>query len=71
MQVAFLEVADLVDCEAHGERFQVVPCCFVFGDGGRGRAAAVVGGRGGGQVPADLGSAGEEGDVGEVEDAEG
>ncbi len=58
VQVAFLEVAEFVDREAHGEGLEVFPCCFVFGDGGGGRAAAVVGCCGGGEMPADLGSAG-------------
>ena len=43
----------------------------MFGDGrGRG-AAAVVGSTGRGEVPADGGCAGDEGDVCEINDAEG
>jgi len=66
MDEGFGKMVRFVDCEAHGDRADVVPGYFVVFYGGFFGAAAVFGGGRGGEVPFYVRGAGDEGDVVEV-----
>lgn len=68
MNLRLLEHGVAVNRQADGEEFIVLPSNLVLADDFLGGPAAVLGGRGGGEVPFHVRGAGDERDVVEVDD---
>jgi hypothetical protein len=59
MNVCFLEMVGLIDCESYGDCAGVIPIYFVLFYWGAIGASAVLGGGGGGEMPFHVGCAGD------------
>jgi hypothetical protein len=66
MNERFLEMVGLIDGEAYGDCAGVIPVYFVLLYGGAIGASAVLGGRGGGEVPFYVGCAADKWNIVEI-----